>query len=157
MLATGFVLGVVAAGVGWTLYFLEKQKVAALEAKVAKLEAELAELRATQEKDKPLLAAIRDELEKTTPLRAKNGMLTIKKAYETFYTQQFRWPQDRSEVYPLLEQGQQAFQSPWPGVMYQVQIQDYPQPDGSVIERPVVNCQPPGKPVIAVPYLLKGK
>jgi prepilin-type N-terminal cleavage/methylation domain-containing protein len=89
--------------------------------------------------------------------RAKNDMLTIKKAYETFYTQQFRWPQDPSEVYPLIEQGQQAFQSPWPNVIYQVQLQDTPQADGSTIERPVVTCQPPNKPLIVVPDINMGR
>jgi len=91
--------------------------------------------------------------------RAKNDMLTIKKAYETFYTQTSgqRWPQDPSEVYPLMEQGQQAFQSPWPNVMYQVQLQDSPQPDGSIVERPVVTCQPPNKPQIIVPDVNMGR
>jgi hypothetical protein len=89
--------------------------------------------------------------------RAVNDMLAIKKVYETFYAQQSRWPKDPSEVYPLLEQGQQAFQSPWPGVMYQVQFQEIPGKDGKLIERPVVTCQPPGKPVIQVPDPTKNK
>ncbi len=96
-------------------------------------------------------------LEKAKVGRAKNDMLTIKKVYETFYTQQLRWPQDPSEVYPLLEQGQQAFQSPWPGVMYQVQLQDTPQQDGSTTERPVVTCNPPGQQPIVVPDVNSGR
>jgi prepilin-type N-terminal cleavage/methylation domain-containing protein len=89
--------------------------------------------------------------------RAKNDMLAIKKVYETFYTQQFRWPNSPEEVYSLLEQGAQAFQSPWPNVTYQVSLQDTPQPDGTVIERPVVTCQPPNKPMIIVPDINMGR
>jgi prepilin-type N-terminal cleavage/methylation domain-containing protein len=90
--------------------------------------------------------------------RAKNDMLAIKKAYETFYTQQFRWPNDPSEVYPLLEQGAQAFQSPWPNVFYSVSLQDQIQTDGTDNQRPVVTCQPPGnKPPIVVPDVNMGR
>jgi len=96
-------------------------------------------------------------LEKAKVGRAKNDMLTIKKAYETFYTQNLRWPQDPSEVYSLIEQGQQAFQSPWPGVIYQVQLQDIPQQDGTVSERPVVTCNPPNQPPIIVPDVNSGR
>ncbi|MBA4189840.1 MAG: hypothetical protein C0467_17800 [Planctomycetaceae bacterium] len=96
-------------------------------------------------------------LEKAKVGRAKNDMLAIKKAYETFYTQQLRWPQDQSEVYPLLEQGAQAFQSPWPNVIYQVQLQDTPQQDGSSTERPVVTCNPPGQQPIIVPDVNSGR
>lgn len=83
--------------------------------------------------------------------RAKNDMLAIKKAYETFYTQQLRWPQDPSEVTSLLEQKEQAFQSPWPGVLYQVSTESQQQPDGTTIERVLVTCLPTGKPPIQVP------
>lgn len=83
--------------------------------------------------------------------RAKNDMLAIKKAYETYYTQNLTWPQDPSAVYSLLEQGPAAFQSPWPNVTYNVELQSTPQQDGSTVDRPVVTCQPPGKPLIAVP------
>jgi len=96
-------------------------------------------------------------LEKAKVGRAKNDMLAIKKAYETFYTQQLDWPQDQSQVYPLLEQGAQAFQSPWPNVMYQVQLQETPQQDGSTTQRPVVMCQPPGQPQIIVPDVNMGR
>ncbi|MFO0825802.1 MAG: prepilin-type N-terminal cleavage/methylation domain-containing protein [Gemmataceae bacterium] len=96
-------------------------------------------------------------LEKAKVGRAKNDMLAIKKAYETFYTQNLRWPQDPSEVYSLLEQGQQAFQSPWPNVIYQVQLQDMQQPDGTSTERPVVICQPPGQQQIIVPDVNSGR
>jgi prepilin-type N-terminal cleavage/methylation domain-containing protein len=89
--------------------------------------------------------------------RAKNDMLAIKKSYETFYTQQLRWPQDPSEVTPLLEQGQQAFQSPWPGVMYEVQMDQSQQTDGTTIDRIYVTCQPPGKPQIIVPDINSGR
>ena len=83
--------------------------------------------------------------------RAKNDMLAIKKAYETFYTQQLRWPQDPSEVTPLLGQGAQAFQSPWPPTQYEVSIEPQQQPDGSQIERVLVTCSPQGKNPIQVP------
>jgi prepilin-type N-terminal cleavage/methylation domain-containing protein len=96
-------------------------------------------------------------LERAKVGRAKNDMLAIKKAYETFYTQNLRWPQDPSEVYSLLEQGQQAFQSPWPNVIYQVQLQDMQQPDGTSTERPVVICQPPGQQQIIVPDVNSGR
>jgi prepilin-type N-terminal cleavage/methylation domain-containing protein len=89
--------------------------------------------------------------------RAKNDMLAIKKAYETFYTQQFRWPNDPSEVYPLLEQGANAFQSPWPNVMYQPTLKQDQQPDGSMMDRIYVTCQPEGKPEIIVPDINSGR
>ena len=95
------------------------------------------------------------EFEKVREDRVKKEMLLIKKAYETFYVQHFRWPTDPSEVYPLLEKRMEAFRSPWLSVMYQVQIQETPQNDGSTVQRVVVTCQPPGKPMIRVPDLPK--
>ncbi|WP_439623661.1 prepilin-type N-terminal cleavage/methylation domain-containing protein [Gemmata sp.] len=89
--------------------------------------------------------------------RAKNDMLAIKKSYETFYTQQSRWPQDPSEVTPLLEQGAEAFQSPWPGVTYQATVEEVPQSDGTSIQRVYVMCQPPNKPQIVVPDVNSGR
>jgi hypothetical protein len=100
-------------------------------------------------------STLRDE-EDARVEQAMHEMLIIKKAYETFYTQQFRWPQDRSEVYPLLEKGKLAFQSPWPDVLYQVHFLVLQQVDGVNTERPLIFCHPPGKPVIVVPDLPKG-
>jgi hypothetical protein len=97
------------------------------------------------------------EFEKVREDRVQKEMLAIKKAYETFYTQNFRWPKDPSEVYPLLDKRMDAFRSPWLSVMYQVQIQETPQSDGSTVERVVVTCQPPGKPKIVVPDVTKDK
>lgn len=89
--------------------------------------------------------------------RAKNDMLAIKKAYETFYTQQFRWPEDPSEVIPLLEQGPLAFESPWkPNAPYYVTIEPFGQPDGTSIDRVVVHCDSPKGP-ITVPDLNQGR
>lgn len=85
--------------------------------------------------------------------RARNDMLAIKKAYETYYTQHGEWPQNPATVASLLEQGENAFNSPWgPQVPYSVQVTPFQQPDGTTIERVVVTCQPPnGKPAIMVP------
>jgi len=90
--------------------------------------------------------------------RAKSEMTTIKKAYEAFNARNGgQWPEKPSDVYPLLQNGAKAFQSPWPGVSYTVEIADTPQPDGSVVSQPVVTCQPPGLPLIVVPDLTKDR
>ena len=82
-------------------------------------------------------------------------MQSIEKAYETYYTQNLHWPdagpQGAAQVAPLLKQGLDAFNSPWPGVTYQVSIIQVQQTDGTSIERPLVQCQPPGQQPIQVP------
>jgi prepilin-type N-terminal cleavage/methylation domain-containing protein len=89
--------------------------------------------------------------------RAKADMQTLVKTYQTYYTQNQTWPTQPAEVAPLMEQGMNAFQSPWPGVMYQVTIQQQQQADGTTIERPVAMCQPPGRPEIVVPDINQGR
>jgi len=89
--------------------------------------------------------------------RAKADMNTLVKTYQTYYTQNQTWPSQPAEVAPLLDQGINAFQSPWPGVTYQVTIQQQQQSDGTVIERPVAVCQPPGRPEIIVPDVNQGR
>jgi prepilin-type N-terminal cleavage/methylation domain-containing protein len=89
--------------------------------------------------------------------RAKADMNTLVKAYQTYYTQHSEWPTQPAEVAPLLDQGINAFQSPWPGVTYQVSIQQQQQTDGTMIERPVAMCQPPGLPQIIVPDVNQGR
>ncbi len=85
--------------------------------------------------------------------RAKADMQAIEKAYKTYYTQNGHWPESPQDVAPLFDQGIQAFNSPWAdqGVTYQVQIVEMPQSDGTTIQRPLVQCQPPGKPLIQYP------
>jgi len=88
--------------------------------------------------------------------RAKSDMLTIKKAYEVYSMQhQGEWPGGPSDVYSLLKNGAKAFESPW-GVHYMVEIQPVRQPNGTMIEQPVVFCQPPGMQEFRVPEAPKG-
>jgi general secretion pathway protein G len=84
-------------------------------------------------------------MEKAKIGRAKSDMATIVKAYETYYTQHGTWPQGPQDpgVLSLLQQGQTATIDPW-GQMYQVSVQDQQQPDGTIIQRPVAVCMPPG-------------
>lgn len=89
--------------------------------------------------------------------RAKADMQTLVKAYQTYYTQNQTWPTQPAEVAPLLDQGMNAFQSPWPGITYQVTIQTQSQSDGTSIDRPVAMCQPPGRPQIVVPDVNQGR
>jgi general secretion pathway protein G len=89
--------------------------------------------------------------------RAKADMETLVKAYKTYYTQHSEWPQQPGDVAPLLEQGVNAFQSPWPGITYQVSVTQQQQPDGTTIDRPVATCTPPGRPQIYVPDINQGR
>jgi len=90
-------------------------------------------------------------LEDAKVSRAKADMQALEKAYKTYYSQKGNWPENPLEVASLLEQGANAFQSPWPGVQYQVTISQYQQPDGQEAQRPVFICNPPGKPEITFP------
>jgi general secretion pathway protein G len=84
-------------------------------------------------------------MEKAKIGRAKSDMATIIKAYETYYTQNSTWPQSPQDpgVLSLLSQGQSATIDPW-GNGYQVNVVDVQQPDGTMIQRPVAVCHPPG-------------
>jgi general secretion pathway protein G len=83
--------------------------------------------------------------------RAKMDMKTIEQAYMKYYSEKFEWPQDISQIYSSLEQGQAGTIDPW-GNTYTVEIAVYQAEDGTEKQRPVVHCQPPGgKPPIQVP------
>ena len=83
--------------------------------------------------------------------RAKNDMRIIEQAYKKYYMEHGSWPQAISEVAPQIEQGQAGLLDPW-GQPYSVSIAQVQQTDGEYIQRPVVNCQPPGgKPPIQWP------
>ena len=84
--------------------------------------------------------------------RARADMAVLEKAYKTYYSQHGEYPQDPTLVYPLLEQGAAAFESPWSGVTYVPQLQEVPQVDGTVTPRIYFVCQPPGgKPPVQYP------
>jgi hypothetical protein len=144
--AAALALAVAAAGIGWALYFREKQKTNDLQAKFVAVTCEVAhiESRAAQEVE--------------MVLQAQRDMRNLEKAVRTYYTQTGAWPDSASlatQIAPLMERGENCLQSPWPGVLYQYHIDRQPDPDGSIVERPVITCQPPGRPSIQWPPPLR--
>jgi hypothetical protein len=97
------------------------------------------------------------EIETANENSARHEMHKIKEAYETFHVRNLRWPKDQTEMYELLGNVKNAFQSPWPGVMYQVQLQEVSEKDGTIVQHPVVTCQPHGRATIRVPDTNTGK
>jgi general secretion pathway protein G len=86
--------------------------------------------------------------------RAKNDMRVIAGAYNKYYMEKGSWPQNIQEVGPYLEAGSNGLLDPWNQV-YQVMIDQTPSDDGQQKERPIVMCQPPGKPAIRYPEVGK--
>ena len=83
--------------------------------------------------------------------RAKNDMRAIEQAYKAFHSQNYHWPDNIGEIAHLLDQDQAGLYDPW-GEVYIVQIEDFQQSDGTLIQRPVVYCQPPGnRPALRFP------
>ncbi len=91
--------------------------------------------------------------------RAKADMQAIEKACKTYYTQNQEWPEQNNlefTIGPMLEQGANALIDPWGG-RYSVTYGEVQQPDGSVIQRVLVMCEPKGRPPIEYPEMTKGR
>jgi hypothetical protein len=73
----------------------------------------------------------------------RSDMKLIGAAYEKYHSEHGEWPEKVEYIAPLLEGGRVGAMDPW-GQPYVVQVEDVTQPDGKVIQRPVVYCQPPG-------------
>ncbi len=61
----------------------------------------------------------------------------IKKATETYYTQQLEWPKKLEDVASLLQDGKKGLIDPW-GKEFKFRIADSKQADGTLVERPYV-------------------
>jgi hypothetical protein len=145
LLAASLVLAVITAGVGWALYFREKQRTDDLASRVVLLESDVTAFRETRE-------AAKVEQAKVEQVRIE--MRVIEQAYKKYYTEHGRWPENIQQITSQLESGQAGLIDPW-GQMYTVQIVDVRQSDGETVQRPVVTCQPPGgKPAVRWPEKL---
>lgn len=129
LLAAGFVLSLTAAVVGWTLYFLERQRVDALTSQVSVMEQEAAMLRQIKE------AAKVD--------RANFDMRLIEYAAKSYYLKNAEWPTRVEQLIPDLEKGQKGLIDPW-GHFYGLRIEQYEGSDGAMRERPIIYSQSPG-------------
>ena len=155
LLAAGFVLAVVAAGIGWTLYVRECQRAERERERANSLAAELisadpAEF-ASVEPDVAAIRKYKKYKEDVKINRAKEEMRLVQIAYKTYYTTHGEWPNNIEQIAEYLEKGQAALIDPW-GKPYSMQVHSVQGQDGQEIQRPVVYCQPPdGKPRLQWP------
>src|SRR5262245_24445314 len=114
LLATGLVLTVIAASIGWALYVRERQKTGMLAAQISSHEEEAAKVR-----------------------RANGDMRVIEVAYKKSYGEHGQWPENIQQIAPQLGSDQAGLKDPW-GRPYAVRIEVLTQIDGQTVERPVV-------------------